>query len=58
MTKTSMGGFYYVQNKRDKMLEKMKAEREKVHSLKLNEAMLVSKYASKFNINPREIMIK
>ena len=57
MTKTSMGGFYYVQHtKREKMLEKVRAERERLHSLKLNEAMLVSKYASKFQINVKDMI--
>ena len=56
-SKTSMGGFYYVHQKRgDKMLEKVKAERERLHSLKVNEAMLVSKYASKFQINVKDMI--
>lgn len=55
-TKTSVGSFYYLNEKKEKMLDKIRAEKERVKSLRLNEIFLVTKYASKFKINAREVM--
>ena len=54
--KTSSGSFYYIYDKKGKMLEKVKAEKDRINSLKLNDALLVTKYAAKFNINVKELL--
>jgi hypothetical protein len=54
--KTSTGSFYYINEKKDKMLEKMRVEKERINSMKLNEAMLVTKYATKFGINAKDMI--
>jgi hypothetical protein len=54
--KTSAGSFYYINEKKDKMLEKVRIEKERINSMRLNEAMLVTKYAAKFKINARDLI--
>lgn len=51
-TKTT-GSSFYSSEKKDRMLEKIRVDRERAHSLKVNEAVLVTKYASKFRINAK-----
>lgn len=38
------------------MLEKVRVDKERINSMKLNEVMLVTKYANKFGINVRDII--
>ena len=54
--KTSRGSFYDIDDKKGKMLEKVKAEKDRINSLKLNDALLVTKYPAKFDINVKELL--
>ena len=56
MNRSTLASFYNFSKKNKKMLSKIKNDKSKVSDLKLRDAFLVTKYASKFMVNEKELV--
>ena len=53
LNQSTLSSFYHIEKKQKKMLNKVKAEKERAHEMKLSDAFFVTKYGSKFMMNQK-----
>lgn len=53
LNRSTITSFYQLEDKKKRMLDKLRLEKERIHELKLSEAFFVTKYAEKFRVNSR-----
>ena len=53
MNRSTITSFYQLEDKKKRMLDKVKQEKERVNDMKLSDAFFITKYAEKFKINPK-----
>jgi hypothetical protein len=53
LNRSTLNTFYQIEENKKKMLKKIQADRDKVHDLTLKEALSITKYGSRFNIETK-----
>ena len=53
LNRSTLNSFYQIEENKKRMLKKIQLEKERVHDMRLSEAFFITKYGSRFRIEPR-----
>lgn len=53
LNRSTLNSFYQIEENKKRMLKKIQLEKERVNDMRLSEAFFITKYGSRFRIEPR-----